>query len=485
LKDSRNTTRSGLIAFFASSVVNKFASLFSQFALGWFLTKEDYGIYGMAISLGAMAAFFRETSVLKYLVQQGDRFAQIKDTGLLVSLLFGLGSCVVLVVGGEIYSELSGVDAIMPICVILGVGFVLGFPLPVLRASSSIKAEYAKAACRESSCHVLNQLAIIPLAVIGLGPLSFVAARPFILLLEVFLFLRAGLDVAIVGFWHRVTFSEVKAMLWSLRWLMLSALFVTFALRGDYFVLGLLVDPYVVGIYFFGYQLSAAVGNLITAAMDRILLPEFTRNVTDTSYLQRQFDFSIKLIGCIAIPICTLCAIISPIGIHILWQAKWDQAAIVTQVLLFVMSVRFINPILKSLLEARGRWHIVTLMMLAQGGGVLLASWIGGVIGSVQAIVYCIGGWQLVYTVGSLLVIPLYYIGLNCSILKLFCGICAVQVFAILTSMYIQHIFYPDAGLVLASIYSSSIYIVTVGLLAFLCYRSVYKEMFNQIRDVD
>lgn len=56
------------------SGIGKFASLLSQLVLDCLLTKEDFGLYALALSLSSTAYLRRNGGAQQILVQKGDEY---------------------------------------------------------------------------------------------------------------------------------------------------------------------------------------------------------------------------------------------------------------------------------------------------------------------------------------------------------------------------------------------------------------------------
>ena len=56
---------------------------------------------------------------------------------------------------------------------------------------------------------------------------------------------------------------------------MLSALATSLVVNGDYLVIGALEDKAIVGVYFFGFQLTVAVFSMFTLSLRSVFIPSF------------------------------------------------------------------------------------------------------------------------------------------------------------------------------------------------------------------
>jgi PST family polysaccharide transporter len=396
----------GVASFSSSVLLVRLAALFSQFCLGWFLSKQDYGLYGIAVSLGAFAASFRVSGVFKILVQAEGDFDEISDGGFLVSLIFATLAFVVMVVSGIVYSRFANCPAVLPITCVLAVGLLLAFPVPVFQAGLSRDLRFGSVARVNAIVGVVQNLAVIPLAALGFGALSFVLPLPFIRLLETSIYKRMLPQARISGFWKRCNKAGVVRLLGPVRWIMLSALLISLVQRGDYFVLGFVVDSTLIGIYFFGYQLTTAFSTMLSGPLNKVFMPALRAKNDDPDSQQRIFGRSLKAMLAVLLPVFGGLAFVIGPFIHLVWGGKWDDAIVVSQILLLVLPFRLLAPLYRSLLEARGKWAMASAMLVVQAGGVLLSAVWGGLGGSVASIVVWIASWQVIYSLIGLVSIP-------------------------------------------------------------------------------
>ena len=90
------TTLSAIKAFFKATFLTKCFSLISQIFLGIYLSQEDFGIYGLVLSLTVFTSFISGGIIQKILVQKGEAFHDYRRYAP-ISTLFAVLSLICLI----------------------------------------------------------------------------------------------------------------------------------------------------------------------------------------------------------------------------------------------------------------------------------------------------------------------------------------------------------------------------------------------------
>ena len=412
MKSSSNSILKGTIAFLSSSLIVRITAVISQFALGWFLTKEDYGIYGIALSLNGLVACFQENSILKLLIQKADYFDEWKDAGFSLSLIFTILASVLLILGAYFYGYQIGQPAILPISICVALAMAIGFPVAVYRARATSDLRFSEVAGIEATKNVFAQLMVIPLAAVGFGPMSFVLPRPFARVIEIICYRRCLPELKIGCFWRNITWSRLIKLVLDVRWLMLASLMTAIAMQGDYFVLGMLVSSGTIGVYFFGFQLVSSFSAIFSSAMNSILMPVLCSIKSDRSAQYDMYTKTYRFALALGFPLFYFAALIIGPTIHFIWKGKWDESIVVCQLLLLALPLRFLLTLVRALLEAQGRWRAASLIVGLNAVGVLAAACVGGLLGNVEGIVISVVCWQVGYSISGVIV-SFIYLGIS------------------------------------------------------------------------
>ena len=131
----------------------------------------------------------------------------------------------------------------------------------------------------------------------------------------------------------------------------LTALASALTINGDYLAISLLQSKELLGVYFFGYQLSLALVALVTSSLDTVMMPTFSALGGEPSRQTELFMRGIRLLAVASTFACFGLALAAPALIHGLWAGKWDEAIPVVQILSLAMPVRLMIPLCRAMLE--------------------------------------------------------------------------------------------------------------------------------------
>lgn len=478
-----NLVFSGLLAFVSSSVIVKFSTLFSQFALGWILTKEEYGIFGIAISITAFSACFQENTISKYLIQKGERAKQLQAYGFVISLIFACLTIITALIVGGGYAYFKEQNDVAIVAVIIACSSILGFGVPVYRASALVRSKFKRVALIDGIKLSMTQVSMIPLAILGFGVYSLAWPRPGLRIFEWLAYRQLEPEISARNLFQGLRCSRLFLIFRDLRWIMLSAFLIALIQRGDYFVFGFLVEPKIVGLYFFGFQLISSFSNMLTGSLNQVFMPSLAKLNYQPNDQARSFESASALMLASVFPVFYLLVIALPDVIHYLWSGKWDEAAIVCQILCLVMPIRFVVPLARSLFEARGLWRFNSMMMGVNAAGVLLAAGVGGIAGDIESMALCVASWQVMYGL-------FVYIAV-----RRICCLSIVQPISVVLRLIVCHI----AGLSLAfaintvnlfvfeqsvfeTMATALVYLAFSGLMCLVLCRNSYISLFRKMR---
>lgn len=177
---------------------------------------------------------------------------------------------------------------------------------------------------------------------------------------------------------------------------MLTALASAITVNGDYLSISLLQSKELLGVYFFGFQLSLALVALVTSSLDTVMMPTFSTLSADTKRQTDMFLRAARLLAIGATFACFALVVASPAGIHALWGGKWDEAIPVVQLLSLTMPIRLMIPLCRAMLEARGEWRVMSVLSISDGMGIILAGALGAWTGELLTITGVVSGYNLV-----------------------------------------------------------------------------------------
>lgn len=383
---------SGLFWSVLSIAVGKGASLIAQLILGWLLAKEDFALYAIAISWSTIVMALRNGGTQRLLIQKGTQYSDLAVMYLKFALLFNVVGFAILMAAAPILSGLYDSHSLRVMVWILGLSLPLSTAAMIFQAKLSADLEFAKV----SRLIILSSLArhgsMVVFAWLGLGPLSFVLPLCVVALVE----------TALGWYWARrwppnrpLTWPSICGIFQDSRWVMLTALASALTINGDYLAISLLQSKELLGVYFFGYQLSLALVALVTSSLDTVMMPTFSSLGHETSRQTDLFVRGTRLLAVVSTFACFGLALAAPAAIHGLWGGKWDEAIPVVQILSLAMPVRLMIPLCRAMLEARGQWRLVSVLSISDGIGITMAGAVGALMGDLLIITLVITGYNL------------------------------------------------------------------------------------------
>lgn len=419
---------SGLVWSVFSIAVGKGASLIAQLLLGWLLSKEDFALYAIAISWSTIVMALRNGGTQRLLIQKGAQYADLAVMYLKFALLFNVGGFAILMAAAPILSGLYDSHALQVMVWILGLSLPLSTAAMMFQAKLSADLEFAKV----SRLIILSSLArhgsMVVFAWLGLGPLSFVLPLCVVALVE----------TALGWYWAKcwprsrsLTWSAICGIFQDSRWVMITALASALTINGDYLAISLLQSKELLGVYFFGYQLSLALVALVTSSLDTVMMPTFSALGGEPSRQTELFMKGIRLLAVASTFACFGLALAAPALIHGLWAGKWDEAIPVVQILSLAMPVRLMIPLCRAMLEARGQWRLVSVLSICDGVGIMVSGAFGAFLGDLLIITQVVTAYNLMsgflycVIVAKSMLMPLRSV-LNPVLIMLLVGIVAV-----------------------------------------------------------
>lgn len=373
------------------ALATRFLGLLTQIVAGWRFDAADFAAYAAAFSATSFMLPLADSSMGKLLIQRGANYAALARGFLLLSV--GLNLLTAGIMFGVLHAlNQADVYSVEPVLagLLLG-GFVLGAGSSIFKARLAIDLAFAAISRINMYGSVLQNVLASALILADFGPLAlalaFLAARAF----ELLLFRRrAGATPTAVP---ALTTAFVGEVFRDLKWILLAAFSTVAIMQGEYVVLGL-KDPDALGLYFFAGQLSLSIVAPITVALQSVLLPAFTRFGDDISRVRSAYQRATQAMQLAATPVCVLGVLLCDVVVDVLWSGKWNAAVALIEIMLVATLVRCVNPIGRSVLEARGGWRTQSTILLTDALGTFAVAWVAVPFGLVT-VALAILGWRV------------------------------------------------------------------------------------------
>jgi O-antigen/teichoic acid export membrane protein len=368
----------GILQVGVAAAFMRGGGLIAQIFAGYLLTKSDFGLF--AITLGFITFSVAALSALRPLFIE--RLTNGESTDRLWRFMMYLMTALaglMMAFSGPLARALGEPDAqrillAMAPTLPLQVAQVMGVArlASQLRFSDSSKILTASAMARHAS--------LILFAFLGFGAFSLVLPLYVEAVLEGALLWRAtGRPPALLGSVRGVLHRYGR----TLPWLLLTAIALAASLSGDYLAIGFFETTEVVGLYFFGYSLSAALTQPFSMAATNVLVPSFA-SVKNMDRLRSSYLNAISVLLLVTGIAFGGLALVGGNLIDAIWSGRWNEAIVAMVLISAGTPFRILQPTCYSLLQARGLWKthaiLATFNAVFAIGGAIIGAMIGGLL---------------------------------------------------------------------------------------------------------
>lgn len=372
-------------------IVAKLSSVASQFTLGWLLSRNDFALYGLAISLGALVSILRDGGTSKVLLQRGpENYVRLARPVLQMSLGFNILAALLLVSCAPSLTDLFATEEIVdlerrlpPLIWVIAASLPFMSPVARLRVRLSLSLRFGAIARVDVRTAVLRHSSMILLALAGFGPMSFVLPSLIVAIFEWIMFSHAAANEPKPER-ANLSWPLFKDLFGSSKWLLLTAFMGAVVNFGDNLSIGKL-QPAVLGDYVFAFGLSAALGALFGDSIRSVLMATFVHLKHDPDRHGRAFMQTVRLASFTLTPIFIGAALMAPLLIKIAWwDGRWMHISVIVQILMLSLVMRTLTPLGLAGIESVGRWRLLAGVLALDGIGTVavasLAAWYGGLV---------------------------------------------------------------------------------------------------------
>lgn len=445
---------SGFLWMLGQTFGSKIFGFATQIALARLLARSDFGLVALAYTAVAFAGVIRQTGIQQILVQRHAHFRRWVTPAFWFELTVGIATAVLLAATSPIAAQIFHSRTLIGLILVIALAAPLSpwFVIPTARLTIDLRFK-AIAAANISYNFIAMAMSVL-LAWRGFGAYSFVIPLPV-----------AG---AIRAFWlWRMAKPRVRKNPQLRRWkflvgdsgYMLATGFITSAmLQAGSLALGLMYSKAVVGQFFFAFNISAQVAQLLSQNVGSVLMPAFAKLQENRGRQTAAIVKSSRLLAFISIPLCLLLASIASPLVLLVYGGKWLPAAPVLQLLAVAAALNIPNTPAVTAMQSQGRFSMLFWWTLAQApalfAAVFIGAWFGGATG--------VGlGWVVFMAIASPLSIGIVirgrgagatiagiYLGpITASILSIGPTLAAIHFFAQLSGHHLFSVTLSAAGL--------------------------------------
>jgi PST family polysaccharide transporter len=378
------TAARGFAWMTAQTIAAKVVTLGGQVVLAWLLTREHFGLIGLAYTVMGFASVIQQGGLRQVLVQRQDRFRLWANPafwlGLSLSVLAGL----LMVVAAPLVAEVYGEKQVLGLVLVLALSMPIdGLAIvPMARLQSQLRFRTLATIAGVTG---VGQMALtILFAWWGWGAYSFAIARV----------IGAAMTTSIA--WYAARGIPIRRRRDTRRWrfllsdstlLFIAALIDCCIHQGGMIVLGLLQSVSEVGLFSFSYNLSLQSIQLIALNLEGVLFPTLSKLKDDVGRQIQAFYRATSALATIAVPLCFMQAAAADCVIRLIFDIeKWADAIPVVQLLSAGMAVSASCISVHSVTLAQGRFRAYLLLRIVLGaayfGIVACGASAGGAVGA-------------------------------------------------------------------------------------------------------
>lgn len=343
----------------AASIASRAAAFGSQIVLGAALAKEDYAVYGVAMSLSALVAAFRNGGTQQVLIQRGYDYAALAPIITYISLLFNIAASLVLILVGWWWARANHLPQLNQVIILMGIAGIVSTHGLVMQAKLAIDHRFKALSFVSGGTGIGRHSLAMLLGLAGMGVwcLSLpIVAESLLTLLLSYVFVRN------VPHLQRPTREQFRDILRDTKWLMISSFAVSMVLYGQFMLISLYVDKVNLGEFVFSMQLIQSVGILLMVSISDVHFPRMAKmnheGASHASFL-RYLELSMFL----ALALSTALAAVAGPVISFVWGAKWHNAILLVQILSALIPATAASTTLCAILAAKSLWRDRTELM--------------------------------------------------------------------------------------------------------------------------
>lgn len=381
-----------------AAVALRTSSFIAQLILGRILVEDEFGLYALALGFVTIQASLR--SVMRPVLIEAMASDPAEADHLHRVVLYGLG--LVAIVGmaaavplGRAFDQPDLAPLLIPMLAIMP------FQLAPIRGSAAIShaMEFANAGRMETLAGVLRHATTVAAALAGLGPFSFLVGSVAASATEYAMVRRY------LGLWPSLRPPDLSAVRaraadyfgagQTRRWIWFSAAALSLGATGDYLGASLTAQTALVGVYFFGYQLTGALYTPMSLAAGTVLVPAFSR-IDEQAARRASYLETLRSLAVVGVLFFFAIAVVAAPLTHLMWGGKWDDASFAIIAFAAYAPVRLTHPTTLNVARACGHWNLFVTDIVASGIMTFVTAALGARGGLQSLVISVVAGNMLV-----------------------------------------------------------------------------------------
>jgi len=359
------------------SVLSSRALLFiMQIILGFILDVRDYGIFAVVSIALAFVAGLQNAGASKVLIQKQDQYQVLVKDYTDFALYMGLIGAGVLVAIGLIFGKFYRNSELFYVIGLSALAVPFTSLISIQFARFSIDLRFREMFAIDFYVAVTNAAVVIVSAYLGAKFYSIGLGLVVSTIVRYLLNLRVPTLMPTFA----LSMSKFLEILGQVRWLIITAFLTGLSQQGGYLVLGRAISAESLGYFYFGFQLTANIGQLLAQGIGNTLFPIFAAMRQDPRALNRAFLRASSVIHFACSALCLGVVGFAPWLMHFVWRGKWDMAIVTAVAIALTLPMRMLSPMGAVTLDSFGKWRLRTALLVLDAGTMMLAALVGAYV---------------------------------------------------------------------------------------------------------
>lgn len=388
-----------------SIVAGKLLGAVTQLLLGRWISDEQFGDIAIMLSIATVAKVFQDGGVPQVLVQRGaPAFERSMGAAFWLSMTLAGVAGLVLAAFAPVIAAVYQAPALTGLLWVVAVSFPLGGISTFLRAKLRVDLRFRTIAYVAIFWFLIRHSSTIGLAWSGFGTMSVAIPLVIVAIYEAF----ADYYATRIKPWRLpFGFEQWPDLIGSSIWVGAAAVGRGLARMGDYLMLGILLPDAVLGRYFFGYQFTAQVLELLATNLQHVLFPALSRVADQPERQARAIVRSIRMLVFIAAPVSVCLAVVVGPLVRILdeivWNHKWSSTIGLMQVFAVTAPMRMFTDLLTAALSSQGKFRASAIVYFWEGAWLVASAAVAVAIyrDNLTGLALVVSIAQVVFSIGA------------------------------------------------------------------------------------
>lgn len=365
----------GFVWLAGQTVLLRVITLVGQLVLAYYLTKEQFGDVGLALTVHAFATILQQGGINEILVQRQARLSRWSNPAFWMSLMLGLVSGGLVAASAPLAATIYNDPDVVPLLCVLAISMVPAALIMVPEAKLSAELRFRTLATVGLLSTTAQLGMSVVLAMLDFGAMSMVLPRPIVLTIQ----------------WIVIMILAKPRIVWRIqarRWrylvsdnitLVIGKLCLTTTHQGDKIILGLFTTDRVVGLYYFAFNLSMQTMALATQSLTSVLFPVLSK-LEDPVRQTKGFIQAARVLAVAGVPLCLLQAGVADPLVRAVFHPRWLDSIPILQLLSLGMALRLVGSPAGTLMYAQGRFRTVLILNTCYAVAFLSAVTVGAIV---------------------------------------------------------------------------------------------------------